>query len=35
MVLKNFIHYLINKYLKNYVERFDYEKVKLNLKSGS
>jgi len=35
MVLKNFIHYLINKYLKNYIERFDYEKVKLNLKSGS
>ena len=34
MVLKTFIHYLINKYLKNYVERFDHEKVKLNLKSG-
>ena len=34
MVLKNFINYLINKYLKNYVERLDYEKVKVNLKSG-
>lgn len=35
MVLKAFIHYLIDKYLKNYFERFDYEKVKLSLKSGS
>ncbi|CAF1623632.1 unnamed protein product [Rotaria magnacalcarata] len=34
MVLKTFINYLINKYLKNYIERFDYEKVKLNLTSG-
>ncbi|CAF3112482.1 unnamed protein product [Rotaria socialis] len=34
MVLKTFINYLINKYLKNYIERFDYDKVKLNLTSG-
>ncbi|CAF0873895.1 unnamed protein product [Rotaria sordida] len=34
MVLKSFINYLINKYLKKYVERLDYEKVKLSLKSG-
>ncbi len=34
MVLKNFIHYIINKYLKNYVERLDYENLKFNLKNG-
>jgi hypothetical protein len=34
MVWKNFIHYLINKYLKNYIERLDYEKLKLSLKNG-
>jgi hypothetical protein len=34
MVVKNLIHYLINKYLKNYVERLDYENLKLNLKNG-
>ena len=34
MVFKVFIQYLIDKYLKNYIERFDYEKVKLSLKSG-
>ncbi|UJR29329.1 hypothetical protein I4U23_010541 [Adineta vaga] len=34
MVWKNFIHYLINKYLKNYIERLDYEKLKLSFKNG-
>ena len=34
MVLKNFINYLINKYLKDYIERLDYEKIKLSLKQG-
>ncbi|CAF0711791.1 unnamed protein product [Adineta steineri] len=34
MVWKNFIHYLINKYLKNYIERLDYEKLDLSLKNG-
>ncbi|CAF1109897.1 unnamed protein product [Adineta ricciae] len=34
MVWKNFIHYVINKYLKNYIERLDYEKLKLSLKTG-
>lgn len=34
MVLKNFIHYLINKYLKNYIERLDYEKLNFSLRNG-
>ncbi|CAF0860696.1 unnamed protein product [Rotaria sordida] len=34
MVLKNLIRYIINKYLKDYIEQLDYEKVKLDLKNG-
>lgn len=34
MVLKNLVRYLINKYLKDYIEELDYEKLKLDLKNG-
>jgi hypothetical protein len=34
MVLKNLIRYIINKYLKDYIEQLDYEKLKLDLKNG-
>ncbi len=34
MVLKNLVRYIINKYLKNYIEELDYEKLKLDLKNG-
>ncbi|CAF1307539.1 unnamed protein product [Rotaria sp. Silwood1] len=34
MVLKNLIRYIINKYLKEYIEELNYEKVKLDLKNG-
>jgi hypothetical protein len=34
MVLKNFIRYLVNKFLKDYIEELDYEKLKLDLKNG-
>ena len=34
MVLKNFVRYLINKFLKDYIEEFDYERLKLDLKHG-
>lgn len=34
MVLKNLIRYIINKYLKEYIEELDYEKVKLDFKHG-
>lgn len=35
MVLKNLIRYILNKYLKNYIEELDYEKVKIDLKNGT
>ncbi len=34
MVLKNLVRYIINKYLKDYIEQLDYEKLKLDLKNG-
>lgn len=34
MVLKNLVRYIINKYLKDYIEELDYEKLKLDLKNG-
>ncbi|CAF2072620.1 unnamed protein product [Rotaria magnacalcarata] len=34
MVLKNLVRYIINKYLKEYIEELDYGKVKLDLKNG-
>ena len=34
MVLKNLVRYIINKYLKDYIEQIDYEKLKLDLKNG-
>jgi hypothetical protein len=34
MVLKKLIRYIINKYLKDYIEQLDYEKLKLDLKNG-
>ena len=34
MVLKNFVRYLINKFLKDYIEELDYERLKLDLKQG-
>ena len=34
MVLKSFIHFVINKYLKNYIERLDYEKLDFSLTNG-
>jgi hypothetical protein len=34
MVLKILIRYIINKYLKDYIEQLDYEKLKLDLKNG-
>ena len=35
MVFKNIIRYIINRYLKNYIEELDYEKLNFNLISGS
>ena len=34
MVLKNVVRYIINKYLKDYIEQLDYEKLKIDLKNG-
>ncbi|UJR32361.1 hypothetical protein I4U23_019824 [Adineta vaga] len=34
MVLKNLVRYIINKYLKDYIEELDYEKLKLDLRNG-
>ncbi|CAF3407571.1 unnamed protein product [Rotaria socialis] len=34
MVLKNLVRYIINKYLKEYIEELDYAKVTLDLKNG-
>jgi hypothetical protein len=34
MVLKSIIQYLINKYLKDYIEHLDNEKLKLDFKHG-
>ncbi|CAF2808695.1 unnamed protein product [Rotaria sp. Silwood2] len=34
MVLKKLVRYIINKYLKDYIEQLDYEKLKLDLKNG-
>jgi hypothetical protein len=34
MVLKNLVRYIINKYLKDYIEQLDYERLKLDLKNG-
>ena len=34
MVLKTAIRYIINKYLKDYIEQLDYEKLKVDLKNG-
>ena len=34
MVLKNFVRYLINKFLKDYIEELDYERLKLDLRQG-
>jgi len=34
MVLKNLVRYIINKYLKDYIEQLDYEKLKLDLRNG-
>ena len=33
-VLKNFIQYLLNKYLKDYIERLDDVQIKVSLKQG-
>jgi hypothetical protein len=35
MVLKILIRYIINKYLKDYIEQLDNEKLKLDFKHGS
>ena len=35
MVLKSVIRYIIHKYLKDYIEQLDYEKLKLELKNGT
>ena len=34
MVLKSIVRYIINKYLKDYIERLDDEKLKVDLKHG-
>lgn len=34
MVLKNLVRYIINKYLRDYIEQLDDEKLKLNLTNG-
>ena len=34
MFLKSFIHFVINKDLKNYGERLDHEKLQFSLKNG-
>ncbi len=34
MVLKSVVRYIINKYLKNYIEELDYEKLKLDIGNG-
>lgn len=34
MVLKSLIRYIINKYLKDYIEQLDNEKLKLDLRHG-
>ena len=34
MVLKGLIRYIINKYLKDYIEQLDQEKLKLDFKHG-
>lgn len=35
MVLKSVIRYVINRYLKNYIERLDDEKLNIDLRNGS
>ncbi|CAF0818142.1 unnamed protein product [Rotaria sordida] len=35
MILKIIVRYIINKYMKDYIERLDDEKLKLNLKHGN
>ncbi len=34
MVLKSIVRYIINNYLKDYIERLDDEKLKLDLRHG-
>jgi hypothetical protein len=34
MVLKSIVRYIINNYLKDYFERLDDEKLKLDLRHG-
>ena len=35
MVLKNLVRYIINKYLKDYIEQLDDDKLKLDLTNGN
>jgi hypothetical protein len=34
MVLKSIVRYIINNYLKDYIERLNDEKLKLDLRHG-
>ena len=34
MVLKTIVRYIINRYLKNYIEQLDDEKLNFDLKNG-
>ena len=34
MVLKGIIRYIINRYLKNYIEQLDDEKLNYDLRNG-
>jgi hypothetical protein len=34
MVLKSIVRFLINKYLKDYIEQLDNEKLKIDFRNG-